>query len=216
LRIADLGPAPIININHQSSILRSGQLHVEARSRWADRIAYNRNDLEDGVGRLIDGNQMRHLDLYAEAAHRVAVERIPDWTIRRTRVAKTIIDRSASGLYRPQPREYRPSRYQATAQHVCTKRRSDCVVASIRLAGRRSRTVPQLRNSTDKTLVAAAEKVRTLMRLNCSNDSATSPTGCRATCSEVSSRLWLRHAVCARTHRRMTGRFHAHEPLDVA
>ncbi len=46
--------------------------------------------------RLVDGNQMRHLDLYAEAAHRVAVERIPDWTIRRTRVAKTIIDRLVS------------------------------------------------------------------------------------------------------------------------
>jgi dGTPase len=63
----------------------------------ADRIAYNCHDLEDGMrARLIDGNQMRHLDLYAEAAHRVAVERIPDWTIRRTRVAKTIIDRLVS------------------------------------------------------------------------------------------------------------------------
>jgi len=63
----------------------------------ADRIAYNCHDLEDGMrARLIDGNQMRHLDLYAEAAHRVAVERIPDWTIRRTRVAKTIIDHLVS------------------------------------------------------------------------------------------------------------------------
>ncbi len=63
----------------------------------ADRIAYNCHDLEDGMrARLIDGNQMRHLDLYAEAARRVAVERIPDWTIRRTRVAKTIIDHLVS------------------------------------------------------------------------------------------------------------------------
>jgi len=63
----------------------------------ADRIAYNCHDLEDGLrARLIDGNQMRHLDLYAEAARRVAIERIPDWTIRRTRVAKTIIDRLVS------------------------------------------------------------------------------------------------------------------------
>jgi dGTPase len=63
----------------------------------ADRIAYNCHDLEDGMrARLIDGNQMRDLDLYAQAAHRVAVERIPDWTIRRTRVAKTIIDRLVS------------------------------------------------------------------------------------------------------------------------
>jgi dGTPase len=63
----------------------------------ADRIAYNCHDLEDGMrARLIDGNQMRHLELYAEAAHRVAVERIPDWTIRRTRVAKTVIDHLVS------------------------------------------------------------------------------------------------------------------------
>jgi dGTPase len=63
----------------------------------ADRIAYNCHDLEDGMrARLIDGNQMRDLDLYAEAAHRVGVERIPDWTIRRTRVAKTITDRLVS------------------------------------------------------------------------------------------------------------------------
>jgi len=63
----------------------------------ADRIAYNCHDLEDGMrARLINGNQMRHLDLYAEAAHRVGVERIPDWTIRRTRVAKTIIDHLVS------------------------------------------------------------------------------------------------------------------------
>ncbi len=63
----------------------------------ADRIAYNCHDLEDGMrARLIDGNQMRRLDLYAEAAHRVAVEHIPDWTIRRTRVAKTIIDHLVS------------------------------------------------------------------------------------------------------------------------
>jgi dGTPase len=63
----------------------------------ADRIAYNCHDLEDGLrARLISGNQMRDLDLYADAARRVGVERIPDWTIRRTRVAKTIIDRLVS------------------------------------------------------------------------------------------------------------------------
>ena len=63
----------------------------------ADRIAYNCHDLEDGMrARLINGNQMRDLDLYAEAAHRVGVEHIPDWTIRRTRVAKTVIDHLVS------------------------------------------------------------------------------------------------------------------------
>jgi dGTPase len=98
-RIADSGTGA----NHQSSIVNhqffdavnctlEGQI-----ADVADRIAYNCHDVEDGMrARLIDGNQMRHLDLYAEAAHRVAVERIPDWTIRRTRVAKTIIDRLVS------------------------------------------------------------------------------------------------------------------------
>ncbi len=63
----------------------------------ADRIAYNCHDLEDGLrARLIEGNQMRHVQIYAEATHKVGVERIPDWTIRRTRTAKTITDRLVS------------------------------------------------------------------------------------------------------------------------
>jgi dGTPase len=63
----------------------------------ADRIAYDCHDLEDGLrARLIEGNQMRHIQIYVEAAHKVGVERIPDWTIRRTRTAKTITDRLVS------------------------------------------------------------------------------------------------------------------------
>jgi len=63
----------------------------------ADRIAYNCHDLEDGLrARLIEGNQMRHVQIYAEATRKVGVERIPDWTIRRTRTAKTITDRLVS------------------------------------------------------------------------------------------------------------------------
>jgi len=63
----------------------------------ADRIAYNCHDLEDGLrARLIDGNQMRHIQIYVEATRKVGVERIPDWTIRRTRTAKTITDRLVS------------------------------------------------------------------------------------------------------------------------
>jgi dGTPase len=87
----------------------------------ADRIAYNCHDLEDGMrARLIDGNQMRHLDLYAEAAHRVAVERIPDWTIRRTRVAKTIIDRLVSDCI-DHSRANIASAGVKTAQEVCDR-----------------------------------------------------------------------------------------------
>ena len=63
----------------------------------ADRIAYNCHDLEDGLrARLIEGNQMRHVQIYVEATRKVGVERIPDWTIRRTRTAKTITDRLVS------------------------------------------------------------------------------------------------------------------------
>jgi dGTPase len=98
-RISDSDTA----VNPQSAI-RNPQFQGEVNCTLegqiadvADRIAYNCHDLEDGMrARLIDGNQMRHLDLYAQAARRVAVERIPDWTIRRTRVAKTIIDRLVS------------------------------------------------------------------------------------------------------------------------
>ncbi len=87
----------------------------------ADRIAYNCHDLEDGMrARLIDGNQMRHLDLYAEAARRVAVERIPDWTIRRTRVAKTIIDHLVSNCI-DHSRESIARAGVTTAQEVCDR-----------------------------------------------------------------------------------------------
>jgi len=63
----------------------------------ADRIAYDCHDLEDGLrARLIEGNQMRHVQIYVEAVGKVGVERIPDWTIRRTRTAKAITDRLVS------------------------------------------------------------------------------------------------------------------------
>jgi dGTPase len=121
LRIADSGTSA----NYRSSIIDhqffdavnctlEGQI-----ADVADRIAYNCHDLEDGMrARLIDGNQMRHLDLYAEAAHRVAVERIPDWTIRRTRVAKTIIDRLVSDCI-DQSRENIARAGVRTAREVC-------------------------------------------------------------------------------------------------
>ncbi len=128
-RIADSGTGA----NHQSSIINhqffdtvnctlEGQI-----ADVADRIAYNCHDLEDGMrARLIDGNQMRHLDLYAEAAHRVAVERIPDWTIRRTRVAKTIIDHLVSDCI-DHSRESIAKAGVTTAQEVCD--RADDLIA---------------------------------------------------------------------------------------
>jgi dGTPase len=74
---------------HESNSTLEGQI-----ADVADRIAYNCHDLEDGLrARLIDGNQMRDIQIYTDATRKVGVERIPDWTIRRTRTAKTITDR---------------------------------------------------------------------------------------------------------------------------
>ena len=63
----------------------------------ADRIAYDCHDLEDGMrARLIEGDQMQHIEIYVQAAERVGVDGISDWTIRRTRTAKAITDRLVS------------------------------------------------------------------------------------------------------------------------
>lgn len=59
----------------------------------ADRIAYNCHDLEDGMkARLLESEQMEGIEIFAEARQRVGAEAIDDWTIRRTRTAKAIID----------------------------------------------------------------------------------------------------------------------------
>jgi dGTPase len=59
----------------------------------ADRVAYDCHDLEDGMrARLIDENQMGHIEIYVEGVRRARIEEISDWTIRRTRTAKAIID----------------------------------------------------------------------------------------------------------------------------
>ena len=59
----------------------------------ADRIAYNCHDLEDGMrARLLEPESMGHIEIFAEAQRRIQVEAIDDWTIRRTRTAKAIID----------------------------------------------------------------------------------------------------------------------------
>jgi dGTPase len=85
----------------------------------ADRIAYNCHDLEDGLrARLIDGNEMRDIQIYAEATKKVGVERIPDWTIRRTRTAKTITDRLVSDCIETSRRKIAEASIR-TAQDAC-------------------------------------------------------------------------------------------------
>ncbi len=59
----------------------------------ADRIAYNCHDLEDGMrARLLKSESMGHIEIFMEAGRRIQVDAIEDWTIRRTRTAKAIID----------------------------------------------------------------------------------------------------------------------------
>jgi dGTPase len=60
----------------------------------ADRIAYNCHDLEDGMrARLIDAGQLKEVKIFAEAQNRINAGTITDFTIRRTRTAKAIIDK---------------------------------------------------------------------------------------------------------------------------
>ena len=60
----------------------------------ADRIAYNCHDLEDGQkARLIDRDQLQDLAIFARAQDHIQANSIDDWTIRRTRTSKAIINR---------------------------------------------------------------------------------------------------------------------------
>ncbi|MHC4754593.1 MAG: hypothetical protein ACYTBP_05565 [Planctomycetota bacterium] len=60
----------------------------------SDRIAYNCHDLEDGMrAGLIKTEQLKDITIFSEAQERIKAESIDDWTIRRTRTAKVIIDK---------------------------------------------------------------------------------------------------------------------------
>lgn len=63
----------------------------------ADRIAYNCHDLEDGLrARLIEIEQLESLQLFGQVMHRQRLDLIDDPVIRRTRLAKGILDILAS------------------------------------------------------------------------------------------------------------------------
>jgi len=63
----------------------------------ADRIAYNCHDLEDGLrSRLLDESQLEGLSLYQQACEKARMDTITDNVIRRTRLAKTMLDILAS------------------------------------------------------------------------------------------------------------------------
>jgi dGTPase len=59
----------------------------------ADRIAYNCHDLEDGIrSRLLNEDQLGDIELYGQACEKIDLSHIQDYVIRRTRIAKTIMD----------------------------------------------------------------------------------------------------------------------------
>jgi len=63
----------------------------------ADRIAYNCHDLEDAMrARIISAEQFKDIGLFTEAQKHIKAESIGDFAIRRTRTAKTIIDKLVS------------------------------------------------------------------------------------------------------------------------
>jgi len=60
----------------------------------ADRIAYNCHDLEDGQkARLIQPDQIKSLDIVTMAREEIQADTIEDWTIKRTRTAKAMLNR---------------------------------------------------------------------------------------------------------------------------
>jgi dGTPase len=59
----------------------------------ADRIAYNCHDLEDGMrSRLIDEEQIKEIELVRRARDIIMADSVDDYVVRRTRIAKAIID----------------------------------------------------------------------------------------------------------------------------
>jgi dGTPase len=81
--------------NSQDRIFSEKQCSLEGQiSDIADRIAYNCHDLEDGMrARLISNRKLKNVKIFAEAQSRINADSIEDYTIRRTRTAKAIIDK---------------------------------------------------------------------------------------------------------------------------
>jgi dGTPase len=81
--------------NSQDEIFSEKHCSLEGQiADIADRIAYNCHDLEDGMrARLISAKQLKNVKIFAEAQSRINADSIEDYTIRRTRTAKAIIDK---------------------------------------------------------------------------------------------------------------------------
>jgi len=105
----------------------------------ADRIAYNCHDLEDGLrAGLIKNGQLKSIEIFTEAQSRLSADAIKDQTIRRTRTAKTIIDKLVS----------------------------DCIDASKKtIAGANIRTVDDVYAASENLIVLSAESNTRLTEL---------------------------------------------------
>lgn len=72
---------------HEANCSLEGQI-----ADVADRIAYNCHDLEDGLrAGLIKPEQLK-IEIVQQAEERINASQLIDWTIRRTRTAKSILD----------------------------------------------------------------------------------------------------------------------------
>ncbi len=72
---------------HEANCSLEGQI-----ADIADRIAYNCHDLEDGLrAGLIKPEQLK-IEIVQQAEERINASELKDWTIRRTRTAKSILD----------------------------------------------------------------------------------------------------------------------------
>ncbi len=65
----------------------------------ADRIAYNCHDLEDGLhSRLLEEAQLHNVCLFAQAGEKINAPAMKDRVVRRTRIAKAVIDMLVSDV----------------------------------------------------------------------------------------------------------------------
>jgi dGTPase len=96
----------------------------------ADRIAYNCHDLEDGIrSRLLDYDQLGELELFAQVAERYHLDRIDDFVVRRTRLAKGMLDLLAIDAIETSRRDI------AAAQITTWRQAAEQPAALVRLSG---------------------------------------------------------------------------------
>ncbi|MHC4184795.1 MAG: hypothetical protein ACYSR4_02535, partial [Planctomycetota bacterium] len=101
----------------------------------ADRIAVSSHDLEDGMrARLIGEEQLMEVEIFAEAERRINAGEIKDRTIRRTRTAKTIIDRLVGDCIEASWTALAQANVK-TAEQVCARKENLIVLSGESEAG---------------------------------------------------------------------------------